>query len=228
MAAPIVIKLWLDIDFWELAQSKDPILIGVVGTLALASVLSWTIVLSKFFLLRGARSGNRKFLRAFRKSARLDVAAAATEQYRNAPVVGVFEFGYSEVCRQAQARSKITNPVALERTLELGVSEEVMRMERNMNWLATVAAVSPFIGLFGTVWGIIDAFNSLGASGSTDLKVVGPGIARALIATALGLGAAIPAAIFYNYFGGAIKEIAARLEDFCLEFLNLTERSFEE
>jgi biopolymer transport protein TolQ len=100
-------------------------------------------------------------------------------------------------------------------------------MERNMNWLATIASVSPFVGLFGTVWGIIDAFGSLG-SGSTNLKSVGPGIAHALVATALGLFAAIPAAIFYNVLGNAIKEIGSRLEDFSLEFLNLTERNFEE
>ena len=220
--------LWLDVDFWQLAQSKEPVVIGVVGVLAFASLFSWTIIFSKLFSLRSARANNRRFLRAFRKAGRLDVAAAATEQFRRAPAVGVFEFGYSEVCRQAQAKSRITNPVALERTLELGVSEELIRMERNMSWLATIAAVCPFIGLFGTVWGIINAFDQLGLTGTTDLKVVGPGIAQALIATAMGLGAAIPAAVSYNYCGSAIKEIGARLEDFCLEFLNLTERTFEE
>jgi len=224
---PAAHALWLDVNFWELVRNSDPVTIGVMGILGLASLLSWTIILAKLFSFRSARSSNRKFLRAFRKAPRLDAVAAATEQYRDAPLVGVFEFGYSEVTRQAAAASRVTNQVALERTLQLGISEELTRLERNMNWLATCAAVCPFIGLFGTVLGIIDAFNQLGLTGSTSMRAVGPGIARALVATAMGLAAAIPAAIFYNYFGNAIKEIVARMEDFCLEFLNLTERNTE-
>ena len=219
---------WLDINFWELAKSSDPVLITVMGLLGVASLLSWTIIFSKWASFSSARSSNRKFLRAFRKATRLDAVAAASEQYRKSPLVGVFDFGYSEVCRQMAARSRINNPIALERALQLGVSEEITRLERRMNWLATVASVCPFIGLFGTVWGIIDAFQTLGLSGSTSLRAVGPGIAHALIATALGLAAAIPAAVFYNYFGHSIREIAARMDDFSLEFLNLTERNFEE
>jgi biopolymer transport protein TolQ len=220
--------LWLDINFWELAKSNDPVLIGVMGLLAAFSLLSWTIIFSKWASFRGARSSNRKFLKVFRKATRLDAVAAASENYRSAPLVGVFDFGYSEVCRQMAARSKINNPPALERALQLGISEEVTRLERKMNWLATTASVCPFIGLFGTVWGIIDAFQTLGLSGSTSLRSVGPGIAHALIATAMGLAAAIPAAIFYNHFGHLIREIGARMDDFSLEFLNLTERNFEE
>ena len=224
---PAAHALWLDVNFWELVRNSDPVTIGVMGILGLASLLSWTIILAKLFSFSNARSSNRKFLRAFRKAPRLDAVAAATEQYRDAPLVGVFEFGYSEVTRQAAGASRVTNQVALERTLQLGISEELTRLERNMNWLATCAAVCPFIGLFGTVLGIIDAFNQLGLTGSTSMRAVGPGIARALVATAMGLAAAIPAAIFYNYFGNAIKEIVARMEDFCLEFLNLTERNTE-
>jgi len=107
------------------------------------------------------------------------------------------------------------------------MSEEVTRLERNMNWLATTATVTPFIGLFGTVIGIIEAFQMLAVSGSTSMRAVGPGIADALVATALGLAAAIPAAVAYNYFGHRVKEFAARMDDFSLEFLNLTERNFE-
>jgi len=142
--------------------------------------------------------------------------------------VGVFDFGYSEVERQVKTKGGITNKLALERTLQLGMSEEITKLERNMNWLATTATVSPFIGLFGTVWGIIDAFQQLGTAGSASLRAVAPGISEALITTALGLAAAIPAAIFYNLFGTAIKEFGARMEDFALEFLNLTERNFED
>ena len=97
-----------------------------------------------------------------------------------------------------------------------------------MNWLATIASVTPFIGLFGTVWGIIDAFNALSTAGSASLRAVGPGIAEALVATAMGLFAAIPAAVSYNYYGKAIRDLAGRMEDFALEFLNLAERQYEE
>ena len=228
MLAPHVGQLWLDVDFLQLVRTSGIIPNAVMGLLALASLLSWTVILSKWVLLRGAQKSNRRFLRAFRKATRLDAVAAASEQYRAAPLVGVFDFGYSEVCRQMAAKSKITNQTALERTLQLGISEEISRLERNMNWLATIASVSPFIGLFGTVTGIIDAFQGLGLSGNTSLRAVGPGIAGALLATAMGLFAAIPASIFYNLFGNRIREIGARMDDFSLEFLNLTERNIEE
>jgi biopolymer transport protein TolQ len=140
--------------------------------------------------------------------------------------VAVFDFGYEELARQVKARGAVTNRAALERTLQLGVSEELAKLERNMNWLATTATVTPFIGLFGTVLGIMRAFEELGQMGSTSLRAVGPGIAGALIATAFGLAAAIPAAIFYNHFGHVIREMGARMDDFSLEFLNLAERTF--
>lgn len=228
MIAPHVTEIWLDVNFLELIETSGSIPIAVVGLLALASLFSWTVILNKWVMLRGAENANRKFLRAFRKATRLDAVAAASEQFRAAPLVGVFDFGYSEVCRQMAARSKITNQASLERTLQLGISEEISRLERKMNWLATIASVSPFIGLLGTVSGIIDAFQGLGSSGNTSLKAVGPGIAGALIATAMGLFAAIPASVFYNHFGSRIREIAARMDDFSLEFLNLTERNIEE
>ena len=139
----------------------------------------------------------------------------------------MFDFGYSEVNRQISKRGRITNPVAVERTLQLGISEEVAKLERSMSWLATAATVSPFVGLFGTVFGIIEAFQALGLTGSTSMRTVAPGIANALFATALGLFAAIPAAVFYNYFGHIIKEMGTRMEDFSLEFLNAIERMFE-
>jgi biopolymer transport protein TolQ len=114
----------------------------------------------------------------------------------------------------------------VERSLQLGISEEVTKLEMNMSWLATVASVSPFIGLFGTVWGIIDAFASLSNAGSASLRAVGPGISEALITTAIGLAAAIPAAIFYNVFGARIKELGTRMEDFAIEFQNFADRDF--
>ena len=217
----------MQVNFWDLVKTTEPIPLAVRGLLAAFSLISWTIIFSKLGTFRKAKNANLRFLRAFRKATRLDAIAAATEQFRGAPLATVFDFGYSEVARQISARSRITNMTALERTLQLGMSEEITRLERNMNWLATTATVTPFIGLFGTVLGIIQAFQMLGLSGSTSMRAVGPGIADALVATALGLAAAIPAAIAYNYFGHRIKEMGARMEDFSLEFLNLTERNFE-
>jgi biopolymer transport protein TolQ len=152
----------------------------------------------------------------------------ASEQFRPSPLVAVFDFGYEEVTRQVKSRGTINNKVALERTLQLGTSEEIAKLERNMSWLATTASVSPFIGLFGTVLGIIRSFEQLQQAGSSSLRAVGPGISEALIATAVGLAAAIPAAIFYNVFGHAIKEIGTRMDDFAMEFLNMTERTYGE
>ena len=217
----------LDVNFWELVKGSEPVAQAVMGFLMLFSLVSWTIIFSKIATFRSARKGNLQFLRAFRKATKLEAVAAASEQFKNAPLVTVFDFGYSEVCRQMAARSSITNLLALERTLQLGMSEEVTRLERSMNWLATTATVSPFIGLFGTVWGIMNAFQALSLTGSTSMRTVAPGIATALVTTALGLAAAIPAAVFYNYFGHQIKEIGTRMEDFSLEFLNMTERNLE-
>lgn len=224
----IVSGIFLDVNIWELVKNTGPVPLTVIGVLVMFSLNSVTIIFAKWAALRRARNGNARFLRAFRKATRLDAVAAATEQFRSAPLATVFDFGYSEVARQVQARGRITNVIAVERTLQLGMSEEISRLERSMNWLATTAAVSPFIGLFGTVWGIIDAFQQLGLANATSMRAVGPGISVALSTTALGLLAAIPAAIFYNIFGGGIKEIGARMEDFALEFLNLTERNSEE
>jgi biopolymer transport protein TolQ len=219
--------LLLQVNFWELVGASQPVPLAVMIILLGFSLLSFTIIFSKLGGFRRGRRANQRFLKAFRKSSRLDAVAAAVEQFRAAPLVTVFDFGYSELSRQMASRSKLTNLVALERSLQMGISEEITRLERNMNWLATAAAVCPFIGLFGTVLGIIDAFTGLGLAGSTSMRAVAPGIASALVATALGLGAAIPAAIAYNYFNNAIKEFGQRLEDFSLEFLNVAERTVE-
>ena len=222
------VALLLQVDYLEMLQRTGPLQMVVLAVLVGFSIFSLTVAFSKWSGLRGARRANSRFLRAFRKANGLEAVMVASEQYRPSPLVGVFDFGYEEVERQVKARGKVTNRTAVERSLQLGVSEELAKLERNMQWLATTASVSPFIGLFGTVLGIIRAFLDLSQQGSTSLRTVGPGIADALIATAVGLLAAIPAAIFYNIFGHAIREIGARLDDFSLEFLNLAERSFGE
>ena len=228
MTLPPSGAMFLQLGIWELIKGAHLVPQIVMVILAIFSLLSWAVVFSKWSLFRRARAANFAFLRAFRKASGLEAVAVASEQFRASPLVSVFDFGYSEVDRQMKTRGSVTNKLALERNLQLGISEEVTKLERNMNLLATTATVTPFIGLFGTVWGIIDAFLALATAGAASLRAVGPGIAEALITTALGLAAAIPAAIFYNVFGSRIRELGARMEDFTLEFLNLTEKTFED
>ena len=222
---PLVL-LPADLDLWDIIQTLRPVPIAVIVILVLFSLLSWTIVISKSSIFSRARRANRNFLRAFRKASNLQAVAMASEQFSAAPLVAVFDFGYGEIERQMKQRGSVVNKPAVERSLQLGISEEVTKLEMNMSWLATVASVSPFIGLFGTVWGIIDAFASLSTAGSASLRAVGPGISEALITTAIGLAAAIPAAIFYNVFGARIKELGTRMEDFAIEFQNFADRDF--
>jgi biopolymer transport protein TolQ len=212
---------------WDLVMGASLVSKVVLAFLAFGSLLSWTIIFAKWRQFKDAVNANRSFLRAFRKAPRLDAIAAVAEQFRASPLTGVFGFGYEETARQLHAHGRITNKVAVERSLQMGISEEVARLEHNMSWLATTASVSPFVGLFGTVLGVIDSFQGLGTQGSASLRAVAPGISEALIATAFGLAAAIPAAIAYNQFTQRIRELGARMEDFSLEFLNMTERSEE-
>jgi len=214
------------VSFQDMVGGMSPLSLGVIALLLVFSVLSWTVIFSKWSTLRQARSADGRFLRAFRKATGLEAMMVASEQFRPAPLVGVFEFGYEEISRQVKARSTMTNKLALERTLQLAANEEVAKFEHNMSWLATTASVSPFIGLFGTVVGIIRSFHGLGEQNAVSLRAVAPGISEALIATAVGLAAAIPAYIAYNYFSAAIREMGARMDDFGLEFMNLAERSF--
>jgi biopolymer transport protein TolQ len=222
----VFVLLAADLTLWDLFRSLRPVPLAIVAILVLFSLISWTIVFSKGSVFGKARRSNKSFLRAFRKAGNLQAVAVASEQFGAAPLVAVFDFGYSEIERQIKQRGALVNKAAVERSLQLGISEEVTKLEMNMTWLATVASVSPFIGLFGTVWGIIDAFEGLGNAGSASLRAVAPGISEALVTTAIGLAAAIPAAIFYNVFGSRIRELGTRMEDFAIEFQNFTERDF--
>jgi biopolymer transport protein TolQ len=197
----------------------------VLLTLLAFSLISWAIILTKWSLLRRAKAQSGRFVRAFRKAQRLQDIGAVADQFRPSPLVGVFEGGYEEYKRQVNGMGAILRPLAVQRGMQIGASEEITRLERNVPWLAITAAVTPFIGLFGTVWGIIDAFHGLGTAGAATLRAVAPGISEALITTAAGLAAAIPAVIAYNLIGSSIREFAARSDDFALEFLNAVEQT---
>ena len=197
----------------------------VLLTLLAFSLISWAIILTKWNLLRRARSQSGRFIRAFRKAQRLQDIAAVADQFKPSPLVGVFEGGYEEYRRQIASGGGFRSFLPIQRGMQIGSSEEVTRLERNVPWLAITAAATPFIGLFGTVWGIIDAFHGLGTAGAATLRAVAPGISEALITTAAGLAAAIPAVIAYNLIGASIREFAARCDDFALEFLNAVEHN---
>jgi biopolymer transport protein TolQ len=208
----------------DLVNETGPVAKVVLLILLIFSIVSWAIILSKWSLLRRARMRSGRFMRAFRKAQRLQDIAAVAEQFRPSPLVGVFEGGYEEYRRQlGNPSGAIKNPTAIQRAMQIAVSEEMTRFERNLPWLAITGAVTPFVGLFGTVWGIIDAFHGLGTAGAATLRAVAPGISEALITTAAGLVAAIPAVIAYNLIGSSIRDFAARGDDFSLEMLNAVE-----
>jgi biopolymer transport protein TolQ len=213
----------------------------VLGVLGVFSLVSWAVMIAKAVEFRRADRQSAKFLAIFRNSRRFSEVGQAAGRLGASPMVGVFQTGYAEIDAQikaaaeaadgaaggaAAARYRIRSLTALERSLERAVHVELQVFGRWTSFLATTAAATPFIGLFGTVWGIMVAFRDIGLTGSTSLVVVAPGIAEALVNTAAGLAAAIPALIGYNYFANRLRRTRLRLEDFALEFLNLSERNF--
>jgi len=216
--------LFISGEIIDLLSSTGPVAKFVLLTLLVFSLISWAIILTKWSLLRRARTQSGRFLRAFRKAQRLQDIASVADQFRPSPLVGVFEGGFQEYKHQLAApAAALRSLTAVQRGMQIGASEEITRLERNVPWLAITAAVTPFIGLFGTVWGIIDAFHGLGTAGGATLRAVAPGISEALITTAAGLATAIPAVIAYNLVGSSIREFASRSDDFTLEVLNAIE-----
>src|SRR5438105_11061156 len=170
----------------------------VLLILLLFSLISWAVILSKWSSYGRARSQSGRFLRAFRKAGRLKDVAAVSEQFRPSPLVSVFEGGYEEYQRQVgNPTGSLKNVHSVHRAMQIASSEEHTRLERRLQWLATIANVAPFVGLFGTVWGSIDAFHGLGTAGAATLRAVAPGSSDALTTTAAGLAAAIRAALSY-------------------------------
>jgi len=188
------------------------------------SVVSWAVIISRWRLLSRARTQSGRFVRTFRKAQRMQDVASVAEQFRPSPLVGIFQAAVEEFRRQMGMTGTIHSLTAIQRSMQVASSEEITRLERNVPWLAITGAVTPFIGLFGTVWGIIDAFHGLGTAGAATLRAVAPGVSEALVTTAAGLAAAIPAVIAYNLINASIRELAARNDDFALEMLNLVER----
>lgn len=203
----------------------------VLIILLVFSILSWAVIFKKRRNFKEARRASEEFLRIFRQSKKLSEIKAAATSLKSSPLVEVFLGGYREIEGQVYytdnpGKPRIRSIEAVHRALQIASSGELTRREQWLGFLATTGAVTPFIGLFGTVWGIIDAFHGLANATTASLHSVAPGISEALITTAAGLFAAIPAVIAYNYFLQRIKELGILMDDFGLEFLNMTERNF--
>ena len=209
----------------EMLQNSGPIAMTVLGVLLVASLFSWAIILGKWVSFRRARAQSRRFLRAFRKANRLQEIATVSEQFKPSPLVNVFDEVYETYRRQTGGFGPPRNITSLERAGQTAASESLTSMEQRLTWLASIGAISPFIGLFGTIMGIVDAFHGLGTEGTATLRAVAPGVSEALITTAAGLLVAIPAVIAYNQFTASCRDFAARMDDFARELLNSMEEA---
>ncbi len=224
------------VDIVSLIRQADPVVQAVMATLLFFSAASWGIVVYKYRHLGRAARQNASFMGVFRKSSRFSEVQASCASLPASPLVGLFQSGYAELTAQMRApadrpgeapsRPTLRSMEGVDRALLRASTTEIARLEHRVAFLATTASITPYIGLFGTVWGIMSSFQSIGSAGSTSLSVVAPGIAEALVATAMGLFAAIPAVYFYNELTSRVKTLANEMEDFSLEFLTIAERNF--
>jgi biopolymer transport protein TolQ len=207
----------------EMISNIGPVAIGVLALLLFSSLYSWTLILGKWFAFRRAATQSRKFVRSFRKASRLQDISSLAADSPASPLAQVFEDVYETYKRQTGGSGPPRNIGPLERTAQTAASEAITVLERRMTWLATIAASAPFVGLFGTVMGIVDAFHGLGSAGAATLRAVAPGISEALITTAAGLFVAVPALVAYNQLTARIRIFASATDDFCRELLNSLE-----
>ena len=218
-------------NIFKLITDATAVVQVILLVLLFFSVFSWTIIIFKRRALKAAAVQSQKFLAIFKKSRNLTEVHEASKTFQASPLAAIFQAGYKELSYLAKKEnpqpagngSRLEN---LSRALTKASNGEVAKMERLMSFLATTGSVTPFIGLLGTVWGIMDAFIRIGQTRSAGLVTVAPGIAEALIATAVGLFAAIPAVIAYNYFLHRIKDHITDMEDFSLELLSIAERLY--
>jgi biopolymer transport protein TolQ len=220
-----------------MVTGSGPVVSMVLYLLILASVVSWGIILFKARQIRAARRESERFIEGFWETKNLTTIHAASQEMKRSPVAQVFRAGYQELVRLTRAKrqargeelsltTELGGVANVERAMRRAASQELTQLERALTFLATTASATPFIGLFGTVWGIMHAFLGLSATQSSSIQAVAPGIAEALIATAAGLFAAIPAVVAYNHFSRQIRVLSADMDNFAFEFLNIAERHF--
>jgi biopolymer transport protein TolQ len=221
----------------SMVTGSGPVVQAVLYVLIFFSVFSWGIIFYKLRQVRVARRQSQHFTEIFWDTKNLTTIHSSSQELKQSPVAQVFRAGYQELLRLTRAKRQ-SNPGEgdldtelggidnIERAMKRAMNQEITRLERALTFLATTASATPFIGLFGTVWGIMTAFRGLSVTQSSSIQAVAPGIAEALIATATGLVAAIPAVVAYNHFARQIRVLSADMENFCSEFLNIAERHF--
>ncbi len=225
-------------DIVSLIIHADPVVWAVLAILLFFSAMSWAIVIFKRRQLTQAAKQSAAFMAVFRKSSRFSEVRSVCAKLAGSPLVGLFLSGYAELNAQLRAAQEAAKPggeaprptlrslEAVDRALLRASTTEIAKLEHRVPFLATTASITPYIGLFGTVWGILRSFQGIAGAGSASLGVVAPGIAEALVATAAGLFAAIPAVYFYNDITSRVKAFANEMEDFSMEFLTIAERNF--
>ncbi len=226
----------MQLTITDMVLNAGPVGQLVMLTLLIFSVVSWAIVIMKSRLLKKVRLDSEDFLETFWQSANLNEAHTAAEEFEYSPQASVFIAGFSELQKINKIRSRKENDQVetldmqlatmdnLKRAVRKAESQQLNMLGSSLPFLATTGSAAPFIGLFGTVWGIMASFHDIGQRGSASLAVVAPGISEALIATAAGLAVAIPAVIFYNYFANKIDDVDGEISNFSTDFLNLVER----
>ena len=209
-----------------LITDSGPVAKFVLLLLSATSVYCWAIIFTKWKSISRATAENTEFLNVFWHGKSLDEVLAKCDKFASSPVASVFKSGVKELRKNSPEESFTGGTVDnVHRALIRSSGQEVATLEKHIGWLATTASAAPFVGLFGTVWGIMNAFQNIGASGAANLAVVAPGISEALITTATGIGAAIPAVIAYNHFAGQIRKMSVEMEGFSQDFINIVQRS---
>jgi biopolymer transport protein TolQ len=229
-AAPVT-----DISWFELVTHAGPIGFATLLLLAAFSIVSWAIIFSKWRSLKRAQTQSVSFLETFWQSKRLDAIFQVADKLPMSPLAQIFRSGYIELAKlkkqqeagtSEKSMSELGGLENIERSMRRASLAELTQLEALVPFLATTGSTAPFIGLFGTVWGIMSAFREIGRMGSANLATVAPGISEALVATAAGLLAAIPAVMAFNYFTSKIRVLGSEMENFQADFLNIVKRHF--
>jgi biopolymer transport protein TolQ len=221
----------------DLVRGSGPLVQLVLYSLILFSVVSWGIIFYKFKQIRRANKESEKFIQIFWERRNLSSINEISRNLKSSPVAQVFQAGFEELARLSRDKkeqsaggeafsTELGGIDNVARAMKRATSVEITKLEKALTFLATTASTAPFVGLFGTVWGIMNAFRGLSVTHSSSIQAVAPGIAEALIATAAGLAAAIPALMAYNHFAQRIRVLAIEMDNFSHEFLNIAERHF--
>jgi biopolymer transport protein TolQ len=223
------------LDYFEIVRNSGPVGMFVLGLLLAASTVCWAIIVKKWLQIRRAQDESVKFLETFWQSKRLDAIYQAAEALHGSPISQVFRAGYVELSKVTAQKKEGTDDGMheqlggienVERALKRAAASEVTHLEAQIPFLGTTASAAPFVGLFGTVWGIMRAFHDIYRMGNANLATVARPISEALIATAVGLFAAIPAVVAYNYFVSKIRVLDSEMTNFSNDFLNIVRRHF--